>query len=155
MVEMVKFPPIGHRSAGGALSQYQYRSFPLVETQDAMNDATSLVLMLETADALENVEEIIAVEGVDMMIIGSNDLCGELGIKGQYDHPKLAAAFERAIAAAKAVGKHVGVGGVASRDDLMTKFVRMGARYVSTGTDMAFLMAECARKATFVRGIAV
>ncbi len=155
IVEMVKFPPIGQRSAGGALSQYQYRGFPLVETQDAMNDATSLVLMLETADALDKVEEIVAVEGVDMMMIGSNDLCGELGIKGQYDHPKLAAAFERAIAAANKVGKYIGVGGLASRDDLVAKFVKMGARYVSTGTDMSFLMAECVRKAKAVKDIAI
>src|ERR1051326_8635990 len=153
MVDLVKFPPVGKRSAGGALSQYQYRSFPMVETQNAMNDATSLVLMLETVAALENVEEIIAVNGVDMMMIGSNDLCGEMGISGQYDSPKLEAVFARAIAAAKKAGKHIGVGGLAARNDLMTKFVQMGARYVSTGTDMSFLMAECARKAKFVKEI--
>ncbi|MSP01267.1 MAG: aldolase [Acetobacteraceae bacterium] len=155
MVQMVKFPPLGGRSAGGALSHLQYRSFPIAEAQAALNDATSLVLMLETADALANVEEIIATPGVDMMMIGSNDLCGELGITGQYDHPKLAAAFERAIAAARKVGKHIGVGGLAGRDDLMTKFVQMGARYVSTGTDMSFLMAACVQKAKFVQGIKV
>jgi len=150
MVKLVKFAPMGERSAGGALSQYQYRSFPLAETNAAMNDATSLVLMMETVAALENVEEIMAVDGVDMMMIGSNDLCNEMGITGQFDSPKLRDAFERTIAAARKHGKHVGVGGLASRNDLMTQFVSMGARYVSTGTDMAFLMAECARKAKFV-----
>ncbi len=155
MVRLVKFPPLGGRSAGGALSHYQYRGFPITETNAAMNEATALVVMLETAAALENVEEIIGTDGVDMLLVGSNDLCGELGISGQYDHPTLAAAFERAIAAARKVGKHVGVGGLAARDDLMAKFVRMGARYVSTGTDMAFLMAACVRKANFVRGIEV
>jgi len=155
MVNLVKFPPIGHRSAGGALSQYQYRSFPINETNAGMNNATSLVVMMETVAALENVEEIIATDGVDMLLIGSNDLCGEMGITGQYDHPKLAAAFERTIAAANKVGKHVGVGGLASRDDLMTKFVQMGARYVSTGTDLSFLIGACAAKAKFVRGIAI
>jgi 2-keto-3-deoxy-L-rhamnonate aldolase RhmA len=155
MVELVKFPPLGARSSGGALSHYGYQSFPLVQTQQAMNGATSLVVMLETVAALENVEAIIGTEGVDMLLVGSNDLCAEMGISGQYDHPKLAAAFERAIAAARAVGKHVGVGGLASRDDLIEKFVKMGARYVSTGTDLAFLMAECKRKATFIQGITV
>lgn len=155
MVEMVKFPPIGHRSAGGALSQYQYRSFPMNETYAAMNDATSLVVMMETVAALENVEEIIATDGVDMLLIGSNDLCAEMGINGQYDHPKLKAAFERTIAAARKVGKHVGVGGLASRDNLMTQFVQMGARYVSTGTDLSFLLSACTAKAKFVEGINV
>ena len=65
-----------------------------------MNDATSLVVMMETAAALENVEEIIGTEGVDMMLIGSNDFCAELGISGQYDHPKLLEAFARCIAVA-------------------------------------------------------
>ena len=155
MVNLVKFPPIGHRSAGGALSQYHYRSFPITKTQAAMNDATSLVLMMETAAALENVEEIIAVEGVDMLLIGSNDLCGELGISGLYDHPKLKAAFERTIAAAKKVGKPVGVGGLTGRDDLMIQFVQMGPRYVSTGTDLAFLMSACTAKTKFVQGIKI
>lgn len=153
MVELVKFPPLGQRSAGGALSQYQYRSFPMAETNAAMNDATSLVVMMETVAALENAEDIIAVEGVDMLLIGSNDLCAEMGIVGQYDHPRLKDAFARCIAAAAKVGKHVGFGGLASRDDLMTQFVQMGARYVSTGTDLAFLIAACAQKARFVKGI--
>jgi 2-keto-3-deoxy-L-rhamnonate aldolase RhmA len=76
-----------------------------------------------------------------------------MGIVGQYDHPKLKDAFARCIDAATKVGKHVGVGGLASRDDLMTQFVRMGARYVSTGTDLAFLIGACAAKAKFVRDI--
>jgi 4-hydroxy-2-oxoheptanedioate aldolase len=155
MVELVKFPPLGHRSAGGALSQYHYRSFPMAETNAAMNDATSLVVMMETVAALENVEEIIATEGVDMLLIGSNDLCGEMGITGQYDHPRLKDAFARCIAAADKVGKHVGIGGLASRDDLMTQYVQMGARYVSTGTDLAFLIAASAQRARFVRDIKV
>ena len=153
MVELVKFPPLGHRSAGGALSHYQYRSFPMTETNAAMNDATSLVVMMETVAALDNVEAIIATPGVDMLLIGSNDLCNEMGISGQYDHPKLKDAFARTIAAAQKAGKHVGVGGLAARDDLMTQFVQMGARYVSTGTDLSFLIAAATQKARFVRDI--
>jgi 4-hydroxy-2-oxoheptanedioate aldolase len=150
MVNLVKFPSLGHRSAGGALSHYGYRSFPMAETYSAMNDATSLVVMLETVAALENVEEIIATDGVDMLLVGSNDLCAEMGIPGQYDHPQLAEAFSRAIAAAKKHGKYVGIGGLASRDDLMARFVQLGARYVSTGTDLGFLISACSQRAQFV-----
>lgn len=153
MVDLVKFPPLGHRSAGGALSHYQYRNFPGEETAAAMNAASSLVVMLETVAALESVEDIIAVEGVDMLLVGSNDLCAEMGIAGQYDHVRLKDAFARAIAAASRVGKHVGVGGLASREDLMAQFVHMGARFVSTGTDLAFLLSACAQKARFVKEI--
>ena len=155
MVELVKFPPLGQRSAGGALSHYQYRSFPIAETNAAMNDATSLIVMMETVAALDNVEEIIATEAVDMLLIGSNDLCAEMGITGQYDHPRLHDAFARSIQAATKIGKYVGVGGLAARDDLMTKFVQMGARYVSTGTDLALLMSASTQKARFVREIKI
>jgi 4-hydroxy-2-oxoheptanedioate aldolase len=155
MVDLVTFPPVGHRSAGGALSHYQYRSFPGAETAAAMNDATTLVVMMETVAALENVEEIIATDGVDMLLIGSNDLLAEMGIPGQFDDPRLKDAFTRSIAAARKVGKHVGIGGLAARDDLMAQFVKMGARYVSTGTDLAFLTTACAQRARFVKEIAI
>lgn len=153
MVDLVKFPPIGHRSAGGALSQYQYRSFPINETNAAMNDATTLCVMVETLAALENIDAIAGTEGVDLLLIGSNDLCGEMGITGQYDHPRLKEAFASVIAAARKHGKHVGVGGLAARDDLMARFVKMGARYISSGTDMSFLMSACRERAKFVNGL--
>ena len=78
-----------------------------------------------------------------------------MGISGQYDHPRLKAAFARSIAAATNVGKHVGIGGLASRDDLMVQFLEMGARYVSTGTDMAFLLNACSQRAKFVKDLSV
>jgi 2-keto-3-deoxy-L-rhamnonate aldolase RhmA len=64
-------------------------------------------------------------------------------------------AFAHTIAACQKHGKHVGIGGLASRPDLMTEYVKMGARYVSTGTDLAFLLTETARRAKFVRDIGV
>ena len=86
VVRYAKFTPQGERGAGGALPHYHYRSFPSAVVNQAMNDATMVVVMMETVAALENVEEIAAVDGVDMMLIGTNDLCNEMGITGQFDH---------------------------------------------------------------------
>jgi len=65
----------------------------------------------------------------------------------------VAEAYERAIAACKARRKHVGVGGLSSRPDLVQKYVAMGARFVSTGTDLHFLLAASTERAKQVRSL--
>lgn len=150
VVRAAKFTPLGDRSANSSLPQLQYRSFPAAEANAALNAATMVVIMMEAVDALAHVEEIAGVEGVDMLLIGTNDLTSEWGIPGQYDDPRVAAAYERTIAACRRHGKHVGIGGLASRPDLVERFVRLGARYVSTGTDLGFLVAACTAKAKAV-----
>jgi 4-hydroxy-2-oxoheptanedioate aldolase len=62
-------------------------------------------------------------------------------------------AYERTIAACRARGKHCGVGGLATRPDLVAEFVKMGARYVSTGTDLGFLIGASTARAKAVREI--
>jgi 2-keto-3-deoxy-L-rhamnonate aldolase RhmA len=86
-------------------------------------------------------------------MIGSNDLLADWGLTGQYEHPRLREAYAKTIAACRKHDKHVGVGGLASRPQLAAEFVRMGARYVSTGTDLAFLLGACTAKAKEVHGI--
>ena len=51
--------------------------------------------MLETPQAIENVEEIAAVDGIDILLIGTNDLCMEMGIPGQFGDPRIGEIFER------------------------------------------------------------
>ena len=108
-------------------------------------------MQVESAAALEAVEDIVAVDGIDMALIGANDLLADLGLPGQYDHPRLAQAYERTIAACRRRGRHVGIGGLGTRPDLVEKFVKLGARFVSTGNDLAFLLAECTRRARQVK----
>jgi len=153
VVAAAKYPPIGERGLSGALPQLGFRSVPAARALPALNAATTVMVQFESAASLAAMDEIVAVEGVDMVMIGSNDLLADLGIAGEYDHPKLADAYQRTIAACARRGKHVGVGGLASRPDLVEKFVKMGARYVSTGTDLGFLMAESQRRAKQVKDI--
>jgi len=153
VVECAKFAPLGARSFGGAMPHLGYRTLPPAESNAALNDATLVVLMMETADALENVDELAAVPGVDLLLIGTNDLSAALGITGQFDHALISEAYARTIAACRKHGKHAGVGGLASRPDLVARFVREGARYVSTGTDLTFLLEAATRHAQTVRDI--
>jgi 2-keto-3-deoxy-L-rhamnonate aldolase RhmA len=112
-----------------------------------------VIVMMEAAEALERVEEIAAVDGVDMMLVGTNDLTAEWGVPGQYDDPRVAGAYQRTIEACRKHGKHVGIGGLASRPDLVEQFVRMGARFVSTGTDLSFLLGACTARAKAVASL--
>jgi 4-hydroxy-2-oxoheptanedioate aldolase len=152
-VKAAKFPPLGERSAAGPLPHLHYRSFPAAQADAALNDATTIIVQFESEQALARADEIAAVDGVDLVMVGSNDLLADWGLTGQYLHPRLREAYAKTIAACRKHGKHVGVGGLASRPQLAAEFVRMGARYVSTGTDLAFLLAACTAKAKEVHGI--
>ncbi len=152
-VRAAKFPPLGGRSAAGPLPHLQYRSVPAAEADAALNDATLLMVQFESEEAVANADEIAAVGGVDMVMIGSNDLLADWGLAGQYQHPRLREAYAKTIAACRRHGKHAGVGGLSSRPELAAEFVRMGARYVSTGTDLGFLLAAATAKAKEVHDI--
>src|SRR5262249_60510045 len=77
VVAAAKYPPVGERSHAGVLPHLHYRSFPPAEVSAAMNEATMVVLQFETADAIERAEEIVAVDGVDMVLMGTNDLLAD------------------------------------------------------------------------------
>lgn len=146
VVRAAKYPPIGERSQSGALPHFHFRSLPTADANRQLNDATMVVAMIESPEGLAAVDEIAAVPGVDVLFIGTNDLCNSVGVAGQYDHELVHDAYRRTLEACRAHNKVVGVGGLASRPDLVKQFVAMGARYVSTGADLSFLMAAAVQK---------
>lgn len=153
-VRAAKYPPRGERSNAGPLPHLQYRALPAAEAYAAIDAATMVVVQFESAAAIDKADEIAAVDGVDMALIGTNDLLADWGLAGQYDHPKVREAYAKTIAAWQRHGKHAAVGGFATRPDLAAQYVRMGAHYVSTGTDLGFLLAACTAKAKEVHAMA-
>jgi 2-keto-3-deoxy-L-rhamnonate aldolase RhmA len=155
VVAAARYAPAGDRSYAGGAAQLQFRAFPAVEAMMALNEATMIVVMMETLEALEHVEAIAAVDGVDMLFIGTNDLTTEMGIVGKLDDPRVRDAYTRTIAACRKHGKHVGVGGLSTKPKLAAEFIAMGARMLSTGTDTQFLLAAMTEKAKQVHEISV
>jgi 2-keto-3-deoxy-L-rhamnonate aldolase RhmA len=153
VVHAAKFAPLGERSNASGLPHLHFRSFPAPEAYAALNDATMIIVQFESAAALEKAEEIVAVDGIDMVLIGLNDLLADWGLPGQYDHPRVREVYGKTIALCRKHGKHCGVGGLSTRPDLVAEFVKMGARYVSTGTDLAFLLSACTARAKQVHDI--
>jgi 2-keto-3-deoxy-L-rhamnonate aldolase RhmA len=153
VVKAAKFPPLGERSHGGVLPHMGFRSFPAAEVGEAVNAATMVVIMIETKEALEAIDEIAAIDGVDLLFIGTNDLCASLGIGGQFEHQLVHDAYAKGIAACRKHGKHLGVGGLNAHPKLVAQFVEMGARYVSTGTDISFLVNGASTQAARMRDL--
>ena len=147
VVKAAKLPPQGERSNTGAFPHLHYRSFPAEETCQAINDATMVIVQFESADSLAKADEIVAVPGVDIVLVGLNDMLADMGLPGQYDHPRVREIYRTVIGVCRKHGKHCGVGGLASRPDLMAEYIRMGARYVSTGTDLSFLLGAATTRA--------
>jgi 2-keto-3-deoxy-L-rhamnonate aldolase RhmA len=81
------------------------------------------------------------VEGVDGILIGSNDLCTDLGIPGQYDSPIYQNAVEKIVLAGKKAGKPIGIGGIGGRLDLLEKWFALGATWSLSAGDGAILQA--------------
>lgn len=139
-VARCRFPPVGARSVSGGYPQFDYRSTPISEAVPALDRATLVVCMIETAQGLAALEEIAAVPGVDVIHVGANDLLVSLGKPGRFDDPAVTEAMDRAIAAAAASGIHAGCGG--NRDVArQAAAIRRGVRFVTTQTDIGFLTA--------------
>lgn len=154
IVRRLRFPPIGTRSVGLTRHQLSYASIPTRDAAPALNASTLIAVMLESPEAIERADEIAAVPGVDVVMIGTNDLCATMGIPSEFGHERVVAAYERVIAACHKHSKFPGMGGVTA-DDLMTKYFQMGMRFILAGADFSFLMEAAKARTAFLRTIEI
>lgn len=136
MVRAVRYPPAGVRGVGSALA----RASRWNRVPDYLADAAgtiSLTVQIESAAAVEHVEEILAVDGVDAIFVGPSDLAASMGLLGQQEHPDVVAAAERCIQAAVAAGKPAGVNAFAPT--VADRYLDAGASFVLVGADVAML----------------
>lgn len=150
MVDAFRFAPHGHRSIAGNYAQLQFAPKPASEVVKAFNAATLLVAMMETPRAIENADAIAAVPGIDALLMGTNDLCLEMDIPGQIDHPRVAEAVDRVVSACQKHGKWAGLGGVYTKD-LLQAYIARGMRLILSGNDVSLLMNAASDQAQFVR----
>jgi len=151
-VALCLYPPNGTRSYAGVQAQLAFRGTPVTEATRLVNEQTLVVVMLESVAAIEKAEEIAAVPGVDVLLVGINDLCDDLGVPGKFGDPKVEAAFAKIIAAS---AKHRAAAGMSGVHDqvLAKKYVAMGVRFIGGGTDQSFLLAGARERAGFLRGL--
>jgi 2-keto-3-deoxy-L-rhamnonate aldolase RhmA len=154
IADRLRYPPQGHRSIFSSMPQFAYRGGNVREMTAALNAGNLITVMLETPAAIDNAEAIAAVDGVDALMIGTNDLCLEMGIPGDLAHAKVVDAYTRVAAACRRHGKWPGMGGVYD-EPLMRRYVDLGCRFLMAGADLAFMMGAGAKRTEFLRGIAL
>jgi 2-keto-3-deoxy-L-rhamnonate aldolase RhmA len=151
IVAACRFAPLGQRSVAGTWPHFAYAALPADEIRNTLNAATTVVCMLESPAAVEHADEIAAVPGVDILHIGSSDLCEALGIPGQFGHPEVEACYRKVIAACRKHGKVAGVGGMGSAPDVAKKIIALGVRFITAGNEWAFMMQAAKQRAAMLR----
>jgi 2-keto-3-deoxy-L-rhamnonate aldolase RhmA len=101
---------------------------------------------------VNNAGEIAAVEGIDVLLIGTNDLSTEFGVPGEIGHKLVQDAYEKTGAACRSHGKALGMGGVYDKENA-ERYIRGGARMVLTGNDHTYLMAGAKARVDLLRQI--
>lgn len=136
LVQATRYPPEGKRGVGSALARAsRWNGIPGYLTH--ADEQICLLVQLETRSALENLEAIAAVEGVDGLFIGPADLAASLGHRGNPGHPEVQAVIEQAIARIRATGKPAGI--LSADETLARRYLKLGCGFVATGVDTSLL----------------
>lgn len=134
-VAATRYPPLGVRGYSAAARANDYgrvKDYP-----QACENELCLLLQVETPEAIDNIEAIAALDGVDGVFIGPGDLAASMGHIGQLGHPEVVAAIEAAIRRIAATGKAAGV--LTGDETLARRYIAAGATYVAVGSDIGLL----------------
>ncbi|MES2787395.1 MAG: aldolase/citrate lyase family protein [Pseudomonadota bacterium] len=134
LVQAMRYPPGGFRGMGGARASRWGR---IGSYAKEANDQVCLLVQAETREALDNLDAIAAVEGVDGVFIGPADLSAALGHVGNPMHPDVQAAIEDAIARIHKAGKAAGI--LWQDDTVSRRYLDMGCEFVAVGVDSVML----------------
>ena len=136
VVSGLHYPPIGQRGVAKMTRASQFgRNFQ--RYYDEAPENILGIVQIETKEALNHLDEIANLKGVDVLFIGPADLSMELGLFGQFDHPVFIDALQRTIAAANKAGKATGI--LFFNPDDYKKYHHMGIRFIACGADGTFV----------------
>ncbi|UPK94286.1 hypothetical protein LCI18_005221 [Fusarium solani-melongenae] len=140
-VKISKYPPHGCRSMTGAMPLFNMGPTPLNEATEFGNNSGSTVFaMIESKNAVDNSAEIAAVEGVDVLLIGSFDLSIDLGVGGNWDSKEYRTSVEKVSQVCRKHNKIFGVAGVYDNPTLHEWFINtLGARFMLVQQDLSLI----------------
>lgn len=140
VVRWSRYAPAGARGIG--LARAHGYGFRFADYLANANDEVAVIVQAEHAQAVENIDAIVAVEGVDAVLLGPYDLSASLGLPGRIDHPDVAAAIDHVVAACNAAGMPLGYFGVSAA--AVRPLAVRGATLIVAGVD-ALLLGDAVR----------
>ncbi|MCS7315847.1 MAG: aldolase/citrate lyase family protein [Bryobacterales bacterium] len=147
----MKFPPEGCRGFGVLPPLVDFAAEPMAAIMDHLNRHTMSVVQFESLTALERAEELLAIEGVDVAMVGPADLSVSLGLPGQFSHPELVEAIRRFIRQCERAGV---APGIHCRDPEQARFwVEQGMRFVGAGGEHRLLLERAREVVTQLHGL--
>jgi 2-keto-3-deoxy-L-rhamnonate aldolase RhmA len=150
VVSFMKYPPMGERGCAVQRAHSDYLSVPTKEFIEAMNRETLVIIQIESKEAIDHIEEMVSVPGVDVALIGPNDLSISLGIPGEPSNPLEVESIEKVIAACNKYGVAAGIhtGGL---DDLKS-WMQKGMRFITWSGDIGMIMNASRNALQTLRG---
>jgi 2-dehydro-3-deoxyglucarate aldolase/4-hydroxy-2-oxoheptanedioate aldolase len=137
IVKWAKFYPRGYRGLNTAGWDAQFATIPPVKFAEQSNRESFVAIQIETAEALDQCEQIAAIEGVDLLFLGPADMSQNLGVLGDFMNPKCLAAIDRIAAACARNKKPWGV--VPVNPEYATMCVEKGCRMLSVAADVRII----------------
>lgn len=137
-VQACRYPPAGLRGSGAGLAM---TTWPAARDNyyDSADEQVMVITIIEQAQAIENIEEIAATPGIDVLFIGTADLSFSLGLRGKQDDPALEEAIAKVVAAAKRHGKFLGR--PAGTPEQIRRFREQGFQLMQCSTELGMMTA--------------
>ena len=137
LIQHMYYPPIGNRSYG--VNRAHDYGFSLNEYFDGWNKSASFIIQVESIEAVNNIDDLLAFDEVDGVMIGPMDLSGSLGIPGETNHPDVIEASRKVIKACEKYGKSCGTIVSDTTKDVITGLFDLGYTFAILGSDLFVL----------------
>ena len=136
VVRTTRFQPIGMRPMDGGNSDGPFCMLPVAEYCAFANSQRFIVIQIEDKEAVDCMEDIVAVDHIDVIFLGPGDLSHSYGVPGEYEHPKVLAAIDKLAALCKKYNRHWGMPCPPAK---APELIKKGARFLAAGSDVGAL----------------
>ena len=137
MVKAVRYPPYGIRGVGAALARAtRWNSIP--HYYATAHENICLLIQIESVQGLENLDDVLKIDGIDGVFIGAVDLSATMGYEGNPNHPEVQQAVITAIQKIRASGKAAGI--LSTQHEATQRYLDLGTEFVAVGVDTSVLM---------------